>query len=310
MSPVNYRYTIHRRRFLKVSAIATAGLCIPLNVRSQANLQTVRFGLVTDSHYADRDPLGTRYYRESLTKMKEFIQVMENNNVDFIIHLGDFKDQDPQEQQSDTLRYLTSLENIYTQFQGPTYHCVGNHDVDSITKDQFLRNVTNTGIDQNRSYYSFDHHSYHFVVLDANYHPDGRDHYYKEGADWQKTHIPQEQLEWLRRDLQQTKRPTVIFCHHPLYPFPELQHTMQVGNYQVVQEILENSGNTLAVFQGHVHREHHHESQGIHYLTQLGMVDYSGLDNNSFSIVEIKDATSVVISGYKRVSDQQLSIGS
>ena len=29
---------------------------------------------------------------------------------------------------------------------GPRYHCVGNHDVDSITKQQFLENIENTGI--------------------------------------------------------------------------------------------------------------------------------------------------------------------
>lgn len=298
-------YQIQRRKFLRISAIATTGLCVSASsLGIHRSSKPVRFGLVTDSHYADREIYGTRFYRQSLDKMEEFIQVMNNEKVDFIIHLGDFKDQDPQKREVDTLRYLILLEDIYSRFNGPRFHCIGNHDVDSITKQQFLGHITNTGIQNNQRYYSYNRNGYHFIVLDANFHQDGRDHFYKEEVDWQKTNIPEEQVDWLINDLEQTNYPTIIFCHHPLYAFNS-DHIMHVSNYLQMQKALEKPGKVVAVFQGHVHHEEYREINGIHYVTQFGMVDYSGLENNSFAIIEMEGAKINVI-GYKRVSSNRL----
>ena len=285
-----------------MSAMASAGLCITASGIKDRYPKQCRFGLVTDSHYADRDPYGTRYYRESLNKMEEFIEIMNREKVDFIMHLGDFKDQDPQQLEKDTLRYLSAQESVYARFEGNRFHCVGNHDVDSITKSQFLSHIENTGIPNTRSYYSFDSNLYHFVVLDANYHDDGQDHFYKDGVDWQKTNIPQAQIEWLKDDLERSKYPTVVFCHHPLYNYHRGEETMYVGNYLQAQTVMEASAKVVAVFQGHVHQEDYHKLNGIHYLTQFGMVDYSGLENNSFAIVEV-DGSNIEVLGYKRVSN-------
>jgi alkaline phosphatase len=287
--------------------MASAGLCISASgIHGSHPKNRCRFGLVTDSHYADREPYGTRYYRESLNKMEEFIEIMNHEKVDFVMHLGDFKDQDAMQMEADTLRYLAAQESVYARFNGDRFHCVGNHDVDSITKKQFLTHIENSGISNTKSYYSFNRNSYHFVVLDANYHDDGRDHFYKDGVDWQKTHIPEAQIEWLKDDLEHSKYPTLVFCHHPLYAYDLSEETMFVGNYQQVQAVMEASAKVVAVFQGHVHQEDYHELNGIHYLTQFGMVDYSGLENNSFAIVEM-DGANIEVLGYKRVSNHSFN---
>jgi alkaline phosphatase len=148
------KFTINRRTFITTTALgsmaAVSGMpSIPRN-------KPLRFGLVTDSHYADREPNNTRYYRQSLEKMAEFSEVMNEEQVDFVIHMGDFKDEDPQQREADTLRYLKEMEAVYGKFEGARYHCLGNHDVDSITKQQFLAHVENTGIAKYKSYYSFD----------------------------------------------------------------------------------------------------------------------------------------------------------
>ena len=54
----------------------------------------LRFGIVTDSHYADVDTKSGRYYRQSLAKMEECVNLMRRQQVDFLIELGDLKDQD------------------------------------------------------------------------------------------------------------------------------------------------------------------------------------------------------------------------
>ncbi len=297
-------YKIDRRKFLRISTVFSTGL--GLSAYSFKTKRNFRFGLVTDSHYADREPANTRYYRQSLDKMEDFIDVMNREKVDFIVHLGDFKDQDPKKMERDTLKYLIKLESIFSKFQSHSYHCVGNHDVDSITKQQFLENISNTGISKSKSYYSFDNKGFHFVVLDANYHNTGKDHFYKEGADWQDTNIPKLEIDWLVNDLNKTKLPTVIFCHHPLYKYEDEYSKMYVNNYEEVQNVLIDSEKVMVVFQGHVHDERYKKVNGIHYVTQYGMVDYSGLENNSFSIVEI-DKKSIKINGYKRVSDMSFN---
>ena len=118
MKPFN---KIDRRKFLRISSIVSAGLGLSANSLA-ANSESLRFGLVTDSHYADRDPGNVRFYRQSLSKMEEFIEVMNKEKVDFIVHLGDFKDEDPNKMERDTLSYLIQLESVFSKFQGPGYH--------------------------------------------------------------------------------------------------------------------------------------------------------------------------------------------
>lgn len=296
---------IARRAFLKQSSLFTVATCtLPIN----ANIiekESIKFGIATDSHYADRSPVGTRYYRGSLEKMREFVNQINLQKVDFAIHLGDFKDQSPEQKETDTLRFLQEIEAVYADFNGPRYHCIGNHDVDSITKQQFISNVTNTNITTDKGYYSFDGKGFHCVVLDANHHEDGSDHFFREGANWQDTNLGKEQLLWLQNDLKTTEKPTIIFCHHPLFEYHRDGHKYHANDYQKVQSILEKFGNVLAVFQGHVHDESYKKINGIHYLTHFGMVDYEGLENNSFAIVEITNDT-LKVHGYKRTKSQSL----
>jgi len=299
----NVPFNLPRRKFLKLSALYSSTLLLTPLASCKIPEKSVRFGLLADSHYADRDPLNTRFYRHSLDKMKEAILHMNEGKVDFLLHLGDFKDEGPDKDEKETLGFLQDLESEFSKFEGPIYHCVGNHDVDSITKKQFLQHITNTGISPDKSYYSFDKKGFHFVVLDANYHKDGRDQFYKEGADWQDPNIPQAQVDWLTADLANTQLPTIIFCHHLLYKFPKSDHHYHVNNHTEIQSVMEKSEKVIASFHGHVHTEDHFFKNGIHYLTQLAMVDYEGLENNSFSIVEIKDGQ-IRIDGFKRVSDQ------
>ena len=294
---------ITRRSFMLTSLAAMASGASALSRPTKQ--KKVRFGVVTDTHYADRDLVGVRYYRESLSKLEEFVNVMNQQGVDFVIHLGDFKDEDENKRAEDTLRYLSELEKVFAGFNGSRFHCIGNHDVDSITKRQFLANVQNSGIPIDRSYYSFDFGSTHFVVLDANYHKDGRDQFFKEGADWQDTNIPRGQLDWLEKDLAQTKNATIVFCHHPLHKYRRDGHKFEVNNYQEVQRIMKDSGKIQAVFQGHVHEEKFVEIDGIHYISQLAMVDYSGLENSSFSLVEV-DEREMAIHGYRRSGSRRL----
>jgi predicted phosphodiesterase len=299
-------WKIDRRKFLSLSgSFAGAVAFAPSSIYSSQSAQ-VKFGLITDSHYADRENKGTRFYRQSLDKMRECIEIFNQEKVDFAIHLGDFKDEDPNQRTEDTLRYLKAIEAEFSKFKGPRFHCIGNHDVDSITKQQFLANVENTGITQDKSYYSFDQKGFHFVVLDANYDKTGKDHFYKEGADWQDVNIPQAQRNWLADDLAKTKLPTIVFCHHPLFEYFSGSATMHVQDFEGIQKIMESSGKVKASIHGHVHEEKYAEVDGIQFISQLGMVDQDGLENNSFAIITFTE-TQLQLDGYKRTTDKSFS---
>ncbi|HEX5169016.1 MAG TPA: metallophosphoesterase [Cyclobacteriaceae bacterium] len=296
-------FQISRRRFLHHSgALAGAAMMTPLDLFSKEK-PLLSFGIVTDSHYADREPAGTRYFRDSLQKMREAMAEMNKQRLDFVVHLGDFKDQDEHPDENKTLAYLQKLEDSYAVFKGPRYHVLGNHDTDSISKKQFLQYVTNTGIDKNRSYYSFDQQGLHFVVLDADYKIDGTD-YDKGNFEWTDSFIPDKQLQWLKDDLQKTKTPTVVFVHQLLDNVDD--HDFCVKNADDVRDVIQKQKNVLAVFQGHRHKERYNKLENVHFCTLPGMVDFTGPESNSFSILEVYKSGDINMIGFQRAPDLQM----
>jgi hypothetical protein len=258
----------------------------------------LRFGIVADAHYADRPSKNGRSYRQSLAKMATFIEEMNEGRVDFIIELGDLKDQSEQPDERSTLDYLETIEQVFGHFRGSRYHVLGNHDLDSISKSQFLERVENSGIEPSATYYSFDVNGFHFVVLDANYHVDGSDFEFGN-FDWRQAHVPQVQREWLQHDLAASNKPTIIFTHQQL----DGPASHCIGNGAEVRRIIEDSGKVLAVFQGHYHPGYHGSINDIHYYTLRAMVDGSGQKNNSYGIVEVFADNRIAVSGRHRAVD-------
>jgi len=302
----HHNWVITRRAFLKTSAATLAGLAIaPLSctqwTASGQRQGTVRFGIVTDSHYADADTIGSRYYRHSLDKMNECVELMNEKKVDFLIELGDFKDQNNPPIEQKTITYLRAIEKVFQKFNGPTYHVLGNHDMDSISKKQFLNNIENTDINSSKSYYSFDFNGLHFVILDANYKYDGTD-YNHGNFDWTDANIPPAESNWLIRDLAATSKPTILFIHQLL----DGTGAVYVNNAADIRRILEQSGKVRTVFQGHHHEGNYSYIEGIHYYTLKAMVEGPGEENNSYAIVEILPDQSITVTGYRKAVSKQL----
>lgn len=245
----------------------------------------------------------TRYYRQSLDKLNNAIDIFNAENLDFVIELGDFKDQDTTPVKANTLKYLRETEAVFTRFNGARYHVLGNHDMDSLSKKEFLENIENNGISKNKSYYSFDQNNFHFIVLDGNYTSDGKD-YNNGNFNWTDCNINPGQLLWLKKDLKQSGKPTIIFIHQRLDTTFTKDKNHCIRNSKEVRTIIENAGNVLAVFQGHDHKGGFSEINGIHYYTQISLVDGKYPENNSFSIVEIQNGT-IKIDGYKNAKSHQ-----
>ncbi len=297
------KWIITRRDFLKASILAgfsasSLSGCSHLD-RSGTK---AHFGIVTDSHYADTDARDGRYYSESTGKMAECVELMNEQKVDFLIELGDFKDQDDPAVEERTISHLRAIENVFRRFRGSRYHVLGNHDMDSISKKQFLKDITNTNIQVESAYYSFESRGIHFVVLDANYLADGTA-YDHGNFKWTDTHVPNVQLDWLRRDLAAASLPVIIFVHQLL----DGEGNLYVDNAEDIRNILHASGKIIAVFQGHKHVGDYNIIEGIHYYTLKAMVDGSGAENNSYATVEVLHDNGIIVTGYRRAVSKELS---
>ncbi len=292
------RWVLTRRDFLRFSGaaltgVATGALFDPTG--SFASNRQILFGMVTDPHYADTPPRGTRFYRQSAQKMAECVALMNKKGVHFLIELGDFKDMDVPPNSAKTLEYLRKIEGVFQKFRGPTYHVLGNHDVDSISKDEFLRAVTNTRIPPHARFYAFSRNGIRFLVLDADFRKDGKE-YCRGDFDWKDTAIPAEELAWLKRELNATRQPAIVFVHQPL----DGEGDLFVKNAAAVRAVLENSKRVLAVFQGHKHEGGYSQINGIHYYTLKALVEGSGKENNAYATVEVKRNGDIVVRGYRK----------
>ena len=261
----------------------------------------VRFALATDSHFSEKEPLDDKHYSESLLKMQEFVSSVNDEDCSFAIHLGDFKDEDLIPDPESTLDYLQRMEEAFSEFRGMRFHCIGNHDLDSITKNDFLDHVENSTIDARKSYYSFEVGSVKFLVLDANFSSEGEDHFFQEGGDWERPFLPEHELRWLETELNSSSQPCIVFCHHPLFAYIKNGRSYHVVNYPDVRGILEVSGKVVAVFNGHMHEEMFHEINSIQYLAMNSMLEGTFVQRNCFYTIEVS-ASRLVVDRFDRIN--------
>lgn len=301
---------INRRRFVETIATVIGGFTLSGSMQAEggARIGPVRFGIMTDPHYAERPPQNNRYYRDSLAKVAECVELMNEERVDFLIELGDLKDEGVSPNELETLGFLDTIERTLKRFKGPLYHVLGNHDHDSISKQQFLDAITNDGFSRARNYYAYDVKGFHFVVLDANYTADGKP-YDHGNFDWRDTHIPDDQLSWLKKDLLDNRsKPTIVFVHQQLDSVAfEASHRVHCpDNADAVRSVLEDAGNVIAVFQGHYHNGSLNKINDIYYYTLKAVVEGSGLENNNYAIVEIGDDQVIRLKGFRKTDSLEM----
>ena len=262
----------------------------------------IRFGIVTDAHYADANTSGSRFYRESLAKMRECVGKMNQENVGFLVELGDFKDQGCPASEEETLKFLMSIETEFAKFAGPRYHVLGNHDADSISKNAFLEKVDNTAIPKDKSYYSFTRKGIQFIVLDANFKKDGTSYDHGNFV-WSDANISKVELDWLKKTLSDHQGKSLVFIHQQL----NTEGTAEcVTNASAVRKILTESGKVIAVFNGHAHDGGAQKIDGIHYYTLEAMIEGSGPENNAYAIVEVNKDFSLKVTGFRKARSAEL----
>lgn len=282
---------LNRRAALLGGALILASAGNPALFSQEPLQRQLRFGLVTDLHYADKPAAGTRHYRQTLDKLAEAAAQFQSAEVDFVAELGDLIDAADSvalEQQ-----YLATVNQAFAAVASERHYVLGNHCVDTLTKQEFLR-----GVERERSYYSFDRGGFHFVVLDACFRHDGEP-YQRRNFHWTDANIPPAELEWLQDDLRQTELRTVVLAHQRL----DVSNSHGVKNAAAVRQTLEASGKVLAVFQGHSHQNDLKQIGGIHYCTLVAMVEGAGAENSGYCLVDLAADGTIRVDGFRKQRD-------
>jgi predicted MPP superfamily phosphohydrolase len=253
-----------RRKFMNQLGVGSAATVLPSMMLSFSTSDSeshktkpLVFGIVADVH-KDLMP-------DADERLEKFISEAQRRKVDYIIQLGDFCMADNKNK---------DFMNIWQTFKGPKYHVLGNHDMDRNSKKEMLEFWG-----MPKTYYSYDFHGFHFIVLDANF-------LYKDGVfmDYEKsnfyvdssyrTFIDHEQIAWLKADLEATTSPTVIFSHQSLW-----HYQWGVKNRLVIQKIMEGyKEKIICCMNGHNHIDFHHHQNGIDYL-EINSMSYQWMED-------------------------------
>lgn len=277
---------------------------------------------MADCQYRDADNIEARpesgapyhlqdnYYRLSPGKLTEAVNEFNAVPLDFVIHLGDFIEND--------LNNADVLHPITAKLSAPFWHVLGNHDFDNsrgkmadILDKYKMRN----------NYYSQLVNGYRFIILDTNEigvieHPDDSPEW-KAGRELLDTLIAQQavnsfdwngglsqtQLEWLDNELakaEEAGEKAVLFAHHPVFP----PGNLVALNASDVLQIIDKHPNIVAFINGHHHCGGFGMRRNIPYLTLPGMIEGS---KNAFGVVSVFDKK-IEIKGYGRVQNMTFDL--
>ena len=218
----------------------------------------MKFGIFADSHID--------YIHDGLYRVEKFYDAAKKNGVDFCIQLGDFCS--PYENKIEIKK--AAIELVHSQ-PLPTYHVLGNHDMDNNSKSEVLDFIGERG-----AYGSFDFGGVHFIRLDASYFRDGGEEIsydrgnYKKAADTDLPLLPKEELEWLARDLASAKYPSVIFTHQSL-----IESRAGIINAEDFRRVIRKAPHgVLMCICGHEHVDRIEEREDVIYYCLNSMSYY------------------------------------
>lgn len=282
--------SLSRRDFLAGSMLA---LLAPGAFAESLSGEPIRFGLVTDVHFAKAPARGTRFYEESLAKLQEATAYFREAKTDCVIELGDLIDSAPGVDAKGERLFLEQINKVLTTGAPQTGYVFGNHCVGAVTKGDFLSTVG-----QKTGHRSFDVGPWHVVILDACHKVDGTS-YVPGNFTYDDTSIPDWQIDWLENDLKATKKHAIVFCHQRLdWTTPERPLT-GVASAPKVRKVLESSGKVRGVFMGHTHSNDASVVNGIPYVTLRAMVEGSGAESSGYSTLLAYPDGSLLLRGLR-----------
>ncbi|GAB3229699.1 metallophosphoesterase [Algoriphagus aestuariicola] len=246
---------LSRRQFIQASGMAMASMpFLSLALKKPENGQaknpgdsSFEFSFLTDIHLKPEmnAPLG---FQMAIDKVNAL-------NPDFVITGGDLVYDVMRGDYAQSEMLFDLYQKMSRGFQMPVYNCIGNHDLFAIYEE------SPEGSDHpdykygmweryfGKTYYSFDHKGWHFIVLNSLDVTEEKGYKGILGAD---------QLDWLAEDLRKTDQstPIVVTTHVPMltayWQLSGKRGNVGVENSAKAFQLLENH-NLKLLLQGHIH---------------------------------------------------------
>jgi predicted phosphodiesterase len=266
-----------RRRFLKI----TLPLALATGARAAAATEPdLVFGVVADPQYADAEPKGSRFYRNSLGKLEEAVAELNKQNLGFVATVGDLIDRD--------LKSFDSIMPIYAKLRHEHFPVCGNHDFEVADEDK-CKVLGKIGLE--KAYYSVTRKSWRFLFLD------GTDvALWRQPADdprtadakammqrLQESKVPgargyngaigTEQMKWIAEELEAAKAAghrVIVFNHYPVIP---AGNGHNLWNAAELVALFGKYKHVAAYINGHNHAGNYGTHEGCHYVNFKGMVE-------------------------------------
>ena len=241
-----------RRKFLRLASygglVFSSGLGFAQAPASGRMQEDFYFMQLSDTHWgyegeANPDARGT------LPKAIEAVNALPVQ-PDFIVFTGDLTHttDDPRERRKRMAEFKDMTAQLKTR------------------NLRFLAGEHDASLDQGKAFheffgpsqYTFDHKGVHFIALDNVSDPAAR--------------IGAEQLAWLAADIQRQPMDAriVVLAHRPLFDlYPQWDWATRDGAQAVA--ILQARPN-VAVFYGHIHQEHHHQTGNIAHHSAKSLI--------------------------------------
>ncbi|NWG27617.1 MAG: metallophosphoesterase [Ignavibacteriaceae bacterium] len=205
--------------------------------------ESFKVAFLTDIH-VQKELNAERGFLSAINKVNEI-------NPDFVITGGDLI----MDALNQSYERSDSLFNLYSSlcdsFNMPVYNTIGNHDVFGLyktsgvdtTHPEYGKKLYINRLGDGKSYSSFDHKGWHFILLDAiEFTPERK---YIGG-------ISQSQIDWIKTDLARLdkKTPIVLSTH---IPFISVSKQILEGSTAALTEVIvvKNSKEILALFEGY-----------------------------------------------------------
>lgn len=276
--------------------------------KAQEEKRQVRVGLIADPQYADKDTKGSRFYRNSLLKLDTAIKIINNEDVDFTVVLGDLVDAG--------IKDIIPVKQRIRNLKSPVYNILGNHDYVDL-KDE---NKLYKEFGMSSPYYIIEQDNWIFILLNTN---ELSDYATIAGSalhqEWEKMNlqlvaekrtnaqpwnggIGSKQLQWMEKQLKKAKRKSkevIIITHHPLFP----ENGFEALNNREILSVIEKYPNVRAVLSGHHHEGNFGTYKGIPMITLEGMIETA--DKNAYGILDVFP-NKLVINGTGRMTSRTI----
>jgi manganese-dependent ADP-ribose/CDP-alcohol diphosphatase len=302
-----------RRRFLAGTAAAATAPSLARAASSGTISPLFQIGLAADAQYADVPAKGSRFYRESTTKLAAAVAHFNGQPLEFCVHLGDLIDRG--------WDHFDSICQPLATCHHPWHHLLGNHDFE--VADGFQPLVPGRlGIPSR--YRFFDYLGFRFALLDTN-----DISTYAHVADSPPTRDAQAELERLAATGAPSAKPwngaigpgqlawleetcttaaqaglkVIALSHHPLLPV----ESHAIWNAKEVLALTERHRNLVAWINGHNHAGGLAHHDGLPCLTLHGMVETE--HSNAFATAAIHPDR-LVLTGHGRQTSLELTFRS